>query len=105
VESTFFFPKESAAVRLNEPLKIGGAAFGGTRVARVELTSDRGKTWKEASIVKKMDANNVWVFWEAERVSPRPGTISSRPGPRMSAVAANPRTIRMPRTARISEPP
>jgi hypothetical protein len=73
VDSTFFFPKDPATVERDEPLKLGGAAFGGTRVARVELTSDGGKTWKTASIVKKMDADHVWVFWEAELVFPAAG--------------------------------
>jgi DMSO/TMAO reductase YedYZ molybdopterin-dependent catalytic subunit len=73
VDSTFFFPKDPATVKGDEPLKLGGAAFGGTRVARVELTSDRGRTWKEASIVKKMDADHVWVFWEAELTFPAAG--------------------------------
>ena len=73
VDSLFFFPKGPAAVKRNEALKLGGAAFGGTRVARVELTSDGGKTWKEASIVKKMDADHVWVFWESELVFPAAG--------------------------------
>jgi hypothetical protein len=52
------------------------AAFGGTRVAKVELTTDQGKTWKEARIVKKMDVDNVWVFWEAEIVFPSKGRYS-----------------------------
>lgn len=73
VDSLFFFPKGPAVVKRNEPLKLGGAAFGGTRVARVELTTDGGKTWKEASIVKKMDADHVWVFWESELVFPVAG--------------------------------
>ena len=69
-DSVFFFPKDRSAVKRNQPVKFGGAAFGGTRVARVELTIDGGKTWTEAAIVKKMDADNVWVFWEAELVFP-----------------------------------
>ncbi len=73
VDSTFFFPKNAAIVKPGEPLKLGGAAFGGTRVARVELTSDGGKTWTEAAIVKKMDADHVWVFWEAELAFPAAG--------------------------------
>jgi hypothetical protein len=73
VDSLFFFPKGPAAVKRNELLKLGGAAFGGTRVARVDLTIDGGKTWKEASIVKKMDADHVWVFWESELVFPVAG--------------------------------
>jgi DMSO/TMAO reductase YedYZ molybdopterin-dependent catalytic subunit len=66
VDSVIFFPKKSATVRKNQPLRIGGAAFGGTRIAKVEVTTDKGKTWKEARIVKKMDADHVWVFWETE---------------------------------------
>jgi len=72
-DSTFFFPKEPATVKRKEPLRLGGAAFGGTRIARVELTSDGGKTWQEASIVKSLDAGHVWVFWEAALVFPRAG--------------------------------
>jgi hypothetical protein len=66
VDSVIFFPKKREAVRKNEPLRIGGAAFGGTRTAKVEVTTDKGKTWKAAKIVKKMDAEHVWVFWETE---------------------------------------
>ncbi len=68
IDSKIFFPQKSTRIRVNEPLRIGGAAFGGTRVAKVELTTDQGKTWEDARIVKKMDADNVWVFWEAEIV-------------------------------------
>ncbi len=73
VDSTIFFPKKSASVKVGEPLKIGGAAFGGIRIARVELTTDRGKTWSEVPIVKKTDADNVWVFWETAVTFPSPG--------------------------------
>jgi hypothetical protein len=72
-DSTFFFPKEGSVVKAGEPLKLGGAAFGGTRIDRVELTFDHGKTWTGASIVKKMDADNVWVFWECELAFPAAG--------------------------------
>jgi hypothetical protein len=72
-DSTFFFPKVGAVAKVNEPLELGGAAFGGTRIARVELTFDHGKTWKEASIEKKLDADNVWVFWRSELTFPAAG--------------------------------
>jgi DMSO/TMAO reductase YedYZ molybdopterin-dependent catalytic subunit len=72
-DSTFFFPKEGASVKTGESLKLGGAAFGGTRITRVELTFDRGRTWKEATIVKTMDADHVWVFWAAELTFPAAG--------------------------------
>jgi len=73
VDSKFFFPKSPAAVKAGRPLEIGGAAFGGTRVARVELTFDQGKTWKEAPIVKRLDADHVWVFWETTLAFPAAG--------------------------------
>jgi hypothetical protein len=66
VDSVIFFPKKWVAVRVGHPLRIGGAVFGGTRVSRVELTSDRGKSWTDANIVQSMDADNVWAFWEVQ---------------------------------------
>jgi len=66
VDSVIFFPKKSVTVRKNQPLRMGGAAFGGIRIAKVEVTTDKGKTWKEAGIVRKLDTDHVWVFWEIE---------------------------------------
>jgi hypothetical protein len=63
VDTKIFFPKGSADISLNDTLEIGGAAFGGTRVASVEYTLDGGLTWKDAEIVKQINADNVWVFW------------------------------------------
>jgi hypothetical protein len=68
VDSIIFRPAGSSKVAVGEALLITGAAFGGTRVAKVELTSDGGKSWKSANIVRKMDADNVWVFWELKVV-------------------------------------
>jgi hypothetical protein len=68
VDSVIFFPKKQATVKVNQPLRMGGAAFGGTRIAKVEVTTTGGKTWKETKIVKKMDVNHVWVFWETELI-------------------------------------
>ena len=52
VDSTIFFPKKKAKVKVNQPLRLGGAAFGGTRITKVEVTTDQGKTWREAEIIK-----------------------------------------------------
>jgi len=68
VDSIIFQPTRSAKVAVGEPLRITGAAFGGTRVAKVELTADGGTSWTNADIVRSMDADNVWVFWEAKMV-------------------------------------
>ncbi len=73
VDSTIFFPKGRTRISLNRPFTVGGAAFGGTRIARVEITTDQGKTWQEAEIVKSMDRDHVWSFWEARLVFRKPG--------------------------------
>jgi DMSO/TMAO reductase YedYZ molybdopterin-dependent catalytic subunit len=74
VDTLVFLPGPNASVRAGAPLRITGAAFGGTRVARVELTTDLGQSWSEARIVKSLDADNVWVFWEAELRFASPGS-------------------------------
>ena len=76
VDSTIFFPAHNTTVTIGTPLEIGGAAFGGTRIATVEVTTDGGTTWQEAEIVKRMDVDNVWVFWKATVVLRRPGTYT-----------------------------
>ncbi|HUV09198.1 MAG TPA: molybdopterin-dependent oxidoreductase, partial [Spirochaetia bacterium] len=80
IDSHIFQPDRTATVKAGKPLRVTGAAFGGTRVAKVELTTDKGKSWVEANIVKKMDADNVWVFWEAELTFSKAGsyTVNAR---------------------------
>jgi len=80
IDSTFFFPENNSMVRLGTLLAVGGAAFGGGRIKKVELTTDDGASWQEADIVQSMDADNVWVFWEAELTFDKPGryTIYSK---------------------------
>ena len=63
-------------MQIGVPLEIGGAAFGGTRIAAVEITTDGGNTWKESDIVQSMDADNVWVFWKTVVVFRKPGTYT-----------------------------
>ncbi len=73
VDSQIFFPKGRMNIQLNRPFKIGGAAFGGQRISRVEVTTNGGRTWKKTDIVKSLDADNVWVFWQANLVIRSPG--------------------------------
>lgn len=73
IDSIIFQPTRGAKVAAGEALRITGAAFGGTRVDKVELTIDKGKSWNTAKIVKNMDSDNVWVFWEANLVFPQRG--------------------------------
>ena len=73
VDSTIFFPEDDADVTAGEPVTIGGAAFGGTRIDKVEISIDEGETWTEATVTEHMNADNVWIFWEAELVLTEPG--------------------------------
>ncbi len=75
VDSKIFFPRSGATMTAGDTLYVGGAAFGGTRVAKVEVTTDRGASWKQADIVKSMDADNVWVFWLAKLVLAQTGGV------------------------------
>jgi DMSO/TMAO reductase YedYZ molybdopterin-dependent catalytic subunit len=73
VDSKIFFPSSDTTVIAGETLYVGGAAYGGTRIAGVEVTADSGKTWTDAKIVKSMDLDNVWVFWLAKIIPTQPG--------------------------------
>ncbi len=64
IDSKIFFPDGSASISVDQDLRIGGCAFGGTRVKLVEYTIDDGATWTNAPIIQQIDADNVWVFWE-----------------------------------------
>jgi DMSO/TMAO reductase YedYZ molybdopterin-dependent catalytic subunit len=75
IDSKIFFPDNYTSIARGDTLYVGGAAFGGTRAARVEVTTDTGATWKEADIVRSMDADNVWVFWLAKLVFSRTETV------------------------------
>jgi len=73
VDSTIFFPENNTTVKTGVSLEIGGAAFGGTRISTVEVTTDGGDNWQQSEIVESMDADNVWVFWKATVVFRKPG--------------------------------
>jgi hypothetical protein len=76
IDTTIYFPRDGVRVKAGEPLEVGGAAFGGTRVTSVEVTMDGGKTWQDAEIVKSVDVDNVWVFWKATLIFPEVGKIT-----------------------------
>ena len=75
VDSKFFFPRFDDSIAVGETLHVGGAAYGGGRIAGVEVTADSGATWTEAEIVKSMDLDNIWVFWLAKLVLTKPGEV------------------------------
>jgi DMSO/TMAO reductase YedYZ molybdopterin-dependent catalytic subunit len=76
VDSIIFFPLYGTEVTVGHIVEIGGAAFGGTRIAKVEVSSDSGLTWRPARIVQSMNADNVWVFWSATADFMFPGTYT-----------------------------
>lgn len=76
VDSTIFFPAHNTTVTIGTPVEIGGAAFGGTRIETVEVTTDGGESWEQAEIVERVDMDNVWVFWKATAVLRKPGTYT-----------------------------
>jgi DMSO/TMAO reductase YedYZ molybdopterin-dependent catalytic subunit len=76
VDTKVFFPTSYSTIDVSENLRIGGCAFGGTRVKLVEYTLDDGVTWHNATIVQQMDADNVWVFWEINISFPDTGEVT-----------------------------
>jgi molybdopterin-dependent oxidoreductase-like protein protein/molybdenum-dependent oxidoreductase-like protein len=76
IDSHMFFPQESTTVNVDENRRIGGSAFGGTRVKLVEYTLDDGATWSNATIVQQINADNVWVFWEINPSFTQAGTYT-----------------------------
>ena len=64
-DSKIFFPASGGEVVAGVPFDVGGAAFGGTRIAKVEVTTDGGASWTEARTVRHEDLDHVWMFWKA----------------------------------------
>jgi DMSO/TMAO reductase YedYZ molybdopterin-dependent catalytic subunit len=73
IDSKIFFPLPGDSAVSGDTVPVGGAAFGGMRVDKVEVSSDAGATWRRADIIKSMDADNVWAFWLAKIVLPQTG--------------------------------
>jgi len=65
-------PADGAALPLEEGL-VGGVAFAGARgIQRVEISTDRGKTWREA-FLKSALSPYTWVLWTTPWGPPRTG--------------------------------
>ena len=76
VDSILFFPRDNVNVKVDNPLKIGGAAFGGTRISKIEYTIDLGLNWSQGTIIQSIDADHVWVFWELNVTFDVIGTVT-----------------------------
>jgi len=76
VDSTIFFPNDNVEVKIGDPLRIGGAAFGGTRISKIEYTINLGLNWIQGTIIQSIDADHVWVFWELNVTFDELGTFT-----------------------------
>jgi DMSO/TMAO reductase YedYZ molybdopterin-dependent catalytic subunit len=63
-DNVIFSPKKTSTIKAKRKIEIIGAAFGGTRIAKVEVTTDQGRTWNDAEIVQRIDTDYVWIFWK-----------------------------------------
>ena len=76
VDSNFFFPNNFHPVNTGDSILIGGAAYGGTRISKVEYTLNDGLDWHQAEIIKNVDFDNVWVFWLINIIATEQGYIT-----------------------------
>jgi len=76
VDSIIFFPANNKQVKIGEVLEVGGAAYGGTRILKVEYSLNDGLNWFEANVVKSVDLDHVWIFWNASLVFNKTGTFT-----------------------------
>jgi len=65
-DCNIFFPQGDQSFQIGDTLVIGGAAFGGTRIEKVEFLSDTTLGWQETEIVQATDEDHVWIFWYKE---------------------------------------
>jgi len=57
-------PSQNETVPANSTVRIHGAAWASdAEIARVEVSTDGGSTWKEATLLGESKAN-AWRFWE-----------------------------------------
>jgi DMSO/TMAO reductase YedYZ molybdopterin-dependent catalytic subunit len=57
-------PAQGGAVPANSSVRVYGAAWaGGGEIVRVEVSTDEGSTWKEATLLGESKPN-AWRFWE-----------------------------------------
>ncbi len=64
VKSQIARPEFAEAVRAGQTYRVHGAAWtSGAEIARVEVSTDAGKTWNDARLLGK-SIRNAWRLWE-----------------------------------------
>ena len=71
-DCNIFFPQGDQSFQIGDTLVIGGAAFGGTRIEKVEFLADTSLGWQETEIVQAIDDDHVWIFWYKEIIFSEP---------------------------------
>lgn len=68
VDSTIFSSALPVHISVGMSLEIGGAAFGGTRISKIEYQLINivywNLDWYRLQINESIDADHVWVFWK-----------------------------------------
>ena len=73
VKSLITFPKSGLVHPIGEPLALRGHAWAGERaVARVDVSTDFGKTWQRSKLAKPRN-RLAWQRWQAEVQFPSQG--------------------------------
>ena len=63
-------PARGETVPANSSVRIRGAAWaGGNEILRVEVSTDEGSTWKQATLLGEPEPNS-WRFWEFDWKTP-----------------------------------
>jgi DMSO/TMAO reductase YedYZ molybdopterin-dependent catalytic subunit len=63
-------PAQGEIVPSNSSVRIHGAAWvSGSEIVRVEVSTDRGSTWKDATLLDESKPN-AWRFWEFDWQTP-----------------------------------
>jgi DMSO/TMAO reductase YedYZ molybdopterin-dependent catalytic subunit len=76
VKSMILSPSDGSNLAKNGTQKISGAAWTGeAQVARVEVSTNGGKSWNDARLTGKPVAG-VWCFWEFDWKAPKTGSYS-----------------------------
>ena len=63
---SFFYAPQSGSVHAGGRIELAGVAWAGEqRVARVEISADRGRSWREATLGRE-DFPSAWRLWQYE---------------------------------------
>jgi DMSO/TMAO reductase YedYZ molybdopterin-dependent catalytic subunit len=73
VKAEIVKPARGETVPANSTVRIHGAAWSsGSEIARVEVSTDGGTTWREATLLAE-SKRNAWRFWEFNWKTPSAG--------------------------------